>query len=213
VAGLYTQAAATLAAATPPSSLVWYRDGIVKNYRDGADIANGFAKMTASSSQSSFDTLVERWSARVRDFSSLQQRYATQIGAVAAATPSPTPKPTPAPTASVRSSSATTRPGPSSTNVIGTSLAVAPQKPGSTSASITIMSPQKPNTTLVCTIFINSVQYGAPSNVTLNAAGVSGCGIDSSKFPTEIQGKSVLFVVTQPDGIEVGRAQVFVPKP
>jgi hypothetical protein len=74
VAGLYAQAADTLAASTPPSSYAWYRDGLVANFREAADIATQLSKQTSASSQASFDALSQRWAARVKDYNALQAR-------------------------------------------------------------------------------------------------------------------------------------------
>jgi len=45
----------------------WYRDGLVSNYREAVDIATQFSRLTSSSSQSAFDALFARWTARVKD--------------------------------------------------------------------------------------------------------------------------------------------------
>jgi hypothetical protein len=80
VAGYYGVAADALAGAASPSDRAWYRDGMVKNLREGQDIALELSRLTASSPSSSFDALGQRWSARVADFNQLQSRLTTQVG-------------------------------------------------------------------------------------------------------------------------------------
>jgi len=80
VASLYGQAADTLAASRAPASYSWYRDGLVRNFREAVDIATRFANLTSSSSQSAFDTLDGRWTARVNDLKRLQDRLDAQQG-------------------------------------------------------------------------------------------------------------------------------------
>ena len=58
----------------------WYRDGLVRNFREAVDIATRFANLTSSSSQSAFDTLDGRWTARVNDLKRLQDRLDAQQG-------------------------------------------------------------------------------------------------------------------------------------
>lgn len=74
VASLYGRAADTLAASQAPAEYVWYRDGLLRNYREAVDIATQFSNLSASSSQSAFDELVARWTARVKDLAQLQAR-------------------------------------------------------------------------------------------------------------------------------------------
>ncbi|TMC43418.1 MAG: hypothetical protein E6J23_10010 [Chloroflexi bacterium] len=78
VASSYGQAADALAASSPPSDYGWYRDGLVRNYREAVDIATQFSNLTSSSSRSTFDALVARWTARVKDLSQLQARLDTK---------------------------------------------------------------------------------------------------------------------------------------
>jgi len=78
VASSYGQAADALAASSPPSDYGWYRDGLVRNYREAVDIATQFSNLTSSSSRSTFDALVARWTARVKDLSQLQARLNAQ---------------------------------------------------------------------------------------------------------------------------------------
>ena len=78
VASFYGQAADTLAASPAPAEYVWYRDGLVRNYREAVDVATLFSNLTAASSQSEFDALVARWSARVKDLAQLQARLDAQ---------------------------------------------------------------------------------------------------------------------------------------
>ena len=74
VAAFYGQAADALAASSAPADYAWYRDGLVSNYREAVDIATQFSRLTSSSSQSAFDALFARWTARVKDLSQLQAR-------------------------------------------------------------------------------------------------------------------------------------------
>jgi hypothetical protein len=80
VASLYGQAADTLAASGAPSSYAWYRDGLVRNFREAADIASQFSNLTSSSSQSAFDALDRRWTARFNELKQLQARLDAQQG-------------------------------------------------------------------------------------------------------------------------------------
>ena len=80
VASLYGQASATLAASAAPADYVWYRDGLVKNWREAVDIATQLSMLSSSSSQSSFDNLYRRWTARLDDLHQLQTRLDSQQG-------------------------------------------------------------------------------------------------------------------------------------
>jgi len=80
VASLYGQAADTLAASQAPASYAWYRDGLVRNFREAVDIATRFANLTTTSGQSQFDALDGRWTARVNDLKRLQDRLDAQQG-------------------------------------------------------------------------------------------------------------------------------------
>ena len=79
VAASYAQAADILATANPPTTVSWYRDGLVKNFREAVDISTALSKQTQSSSQSSFDALIQRWTARIREFNDLQSRLDSQV--------------------------------------------------------------------------------------------------------------------------------------
>lgn len=78
VASLYAQAADTVAASAAPPAYVWYRDGLVRNCREAADIATGYSYLSNESSQSAFDALYVRWQARVSDLRQLQARLKAQ---------------------------------------------------------------------------------------------------------------------------------------
>ena len=78
IASLYGQAADSLAASPAPTAYIWYRDGLIGNYREAADIATGYSYLNDLSSQSAFDALYTRWQARVGDLSKLQARLKTQ---------------------------------------------------------------------------------------------------------------------------------------
>jgi hypothetical protein len=74
VASSYGQAADALAASSAPTDYAWYRDGLVRNYREAVDIATQLSNLSSSSSQSAFDGLFARWTARVKDLTQLQAR-------------------------------------------------------------------------------------------------------------------------------------------
>jgi len=74
VASLYGQAADALAVSPAPLEYAWYRDGLVRNYREAVDIATLFSNLTSASNQGSFDSLVARWRTRVNDLNQLQAR-------------------------------------------------------------------------------------------------------------------------------------------
>jgi hypothetical protein len=74
VATLYTRGADALAASAVPADYAWYRDGLVQNFREAADIATQLSKLTTSSSQSTFDALFTRWNGRVKDLTQLEDR-------------------------------------------------------------------------------------------------------------------------------------------
>jgi hypothetical protein len=78
IASLYGQAADTLGASPAPAAYAWYRDGLVRNCREAADIATGYSYLSSSSSQTAFDALYTRWLARVRDLEQLQARLEAQ---------------------------------------------------------------------------------------------------------------------------------------
>jgi hypothetical protein len=80
VASFYGQAADALAASQAPSSYAWYRDGLIRNFREAADIASQLSGLTSASGQSAFDALDRRWSARVNDLNQLQARLEKQQG-------------------------------------------------------------------------------------------------------------------------------------
>ena len=46
---LYGQVAEIFSVTTVDPSLLWYRDGLVRNYRDASSITGGFAALTALS--------------------------------------------------------------------------------------------------------------------------------------------------------------------
>lgn len=78
VASLYGQAADALAESPAPAEYVWYRDGLVRNYREAVDITTQYSYLTNSSYQSAFDALSARWLARVRDIDQLEARLKAQ---------------------------------------------------------------------------------------------------------------------------------------
>ena len=78
VASSYGKAADVLAASSAPAEYAWYRDGLVRNYREAVDIAMLFSNLTSASSQSTFDALIARWSTRVKDLSQLQTKLDAQ---------------------------------------------------------------------------------------------------------------------------------------
>jgi len=78
VASLYGQAANALAESRAPAEYLWYRDGLVHNYREAVDITTRYSYLTNSSYQSAFDALNVRWVARVRDIDQLEARLKAQ---------------------------------------------------------------------------------------------------------------------------------------
>ena len=197
VATLYAQVADAIAATTPPSSLAWYRDALVKNYRDAADIANGYAKLNDSTPQSAFDALNERWTARVSAYAVVQARLRAQQGLPA--TPTATARPSPTQTA--------TGVGPKATTG-STTTAIVPQPvvPGTAEAHILIKT--TPNTTVSCTILTADGQTQTLSPVQINGAGLGGCGLDLNRSLSTYRGQAVTFIVKRSDGSELGRATV-----
>jgi hypothetical protein len=80
VASFYGQAADALAASEAPSGYAWYRDGLIRNFREAVDIASQLSGLTSASGQSAFDALDRRWTARVTDLNQLQARLEKQQG-------------------------------------------------------------------------------------------------------------------------------------
>lgn len=78
VASRYSLAAEAVAAVAAPAGFDWYRDGLVRNFREAADIALQLSRLNEASSQSSFDTLIQRWTARLSDFQQLEDRFGAQ---------------------------------------------------------------------------------------------------------------------------------------
>jgi len=77
---LYGHIADSVAAATAPAALEWYRSGMAKNFRDAATITHEYSLMTASSSATAFDALDSRWRARVDEANKLTDRFEAQVG-------------------------------------------------------------------------------------------------------------------------------------
>ena len=78
VASSYGRAADVLTASSVPAEYAWYRDGLVRNYREAVDIAMLFSRLTGASTQGEFDALTAKWSARVKDLGQLQARLEAQ---------------------------------------------------------------------------------------------------------------------------------------
>lgn len=78
---LYAQVADIFSASTIDADLLWYRDGLVRNYRDASAITSGFAGLSAQSNQTEFDSLSQRWDTRIADLRSLSDRFTSQMGA------------------------------------------------------------------------------------------------------------------------------------
>jgi hypothetical protein len=78
---LYGQVADIFAASPVDPSLVWYRDGLMRNYREAAAITSGFAGLTAQSRQAEIDVLGQRWDARITELIALTDRVKKQTGA------------------------------------------------------------------------------------------------------------------------------------
>jgi hypothetical protein len=81
--GLYFADAADILTPAPvPSEWAWYKDAMIKNYRETADVAAQLSALTSSSSQSAFQTVISRWTARTNDFDQIQKRVDAQNAAL-----------------------------------------------------------------------------------------------------------------------------------
>jgi hypothetical protein len=80
VSRLCARVADLLSTAPADATLAWYRDGLVENYRDASSIANGFSALTAESGEAEFDSLNQRWGARIADLRALSDRFDKQFG-------------------------------------------------------------------------------------------------------------------------------------
>ncbi|MEP6693166.1 MAG: hypothetical protein ABJB39_00815 [Chloroflexota bacterium] len=81
VSQLYGQVAELLKTAPVDASLTWYRDGLASNYREAAAVTGAYAALTTQSSQTEFEALNTRWSARISDLQALSDRFSKQLGA------------------------------------------------------------------------------------------------------------------------------------
>jgi hypothetical protein len=77
---LYGQVADVFTSSPVDDSLLWYRDGLARNYRDAAAITSGFAALSERSAQSEMDALSKRWDARIADLKALTDRVKSQPG-------------------------------------------------------------------------------------------------------------------------------------
>jgi curved DNA-binding protein CbpA len=77
---LYASIADAVGVATAPASLEWYRAGISKNFRDAAAIAHEYSLLSADSPATAFETLDNRWKARLVEANALDDRFDAQVG-------------------------------------------------------------------------------------------------------------------------------------
>ena len=78
--GLYAHVADTVAAATAPARLEWYRAGMAKNFRDAAAITHEYSLLSATSPATAFEALDKRWKARLDEANQLSDRFEAQEG-------------------------------------------------------------------------------------------------------------------------------------
>lgn len=71
----YSRAADILANAGVPERLIWYRDGLVQNFRDAAQITSEFGALPQGATQRVLDALSQRWRTRLAEFDALQTRF------------------------------------------------------------------------------------------------------------------------------------------
>jgi hypothetical protein len=77
---LYGHVADTVAAASAPARLEWYRVAMAKNFRDAAAITHEYSVLSASSSAAAFDALDSRWEARLKEGAALADRFQAEEG-------------------------------------------------------------------------------------------------------------------------------------
>lgn len=78
ISALYGQAADALAKAPAISDSVWYRDALIKNYQEAADIMAGYARLNEPATQTELDALDQRWTARLKDLQQIGDRLDAQ---------------------------------------------------------------------------------------------------------------------------------------
>lgn len=78
---LYARVADTVATATVPARLEWYRAAMAKNFREAADITREYSQLSSSSSASAVATLDHRWNARIDEMNALADRFEAEEGA------------------------------------------------------------------------------------------------------------------------------------
>jgi hypothetical protein len=74
IAAYFAEAADLLAASPITNDLAWYKEGIVKTYREGADLATQMSALSAGSSRSTVQAFASRWATVGREFDDLQAR-------------------------------------------------------------------------------------------------------------------------------------------
>ncbi len=75
VSALYAQAADLLAGTPALGGHEWYRDGVVADFREAANVATAMSALNASSNQAQWDALSQRWDAWVADYERLGTRF------------------------------------------------------------------------------------------------------------------------------------------
>lgn len=78
IATYFAEAADILAASPVTNDWAWYKEGIVKTYREGADLATQMSALSAGSSPSTIRALASRWVTVGREFDDLQARLDAQ---------------------------------------------------------------------------------------------------------------------------------------
>jgi hypothetical protein len=75
---LYAHVADSVAAATAPARLEWYRAGMTKNFRTAAAITHEYSLLSASSSASAFEALDNQWKTRLDEAKALSDHFQAQ---------------------------------------------------------------------------------------------------------------------------------------
>jgi hypothetical protein len=77
---LYAGVADTVAAATAPAQIEWYRIGMANNFRDAAAITHDYSLLSATSPATALEALDKRWKERLDQAAALSDRFEAQIG-------------------------------------------------------------------------------------------------------------------------------------
>jgi hypothetical protein len=82
IGAYFSEAADILTSAPVTSDWAWYKDGLVKAYRESADIATQFSVLTESSSPAALQALASRYVALGKEFDQLRARVDAQNAAL-----------------------------------------------------------------------------------------------------------------------------------